>query len=388
MGGGVQQRERWAVSALFLINGALFASVLPRLPEVKASLEVTDGQLGLALLGVGLGGITASLSTRWLLPRIGSRRLGVGGLLAMCAAVPFIGLAPSRGVLFFVLIGVGAADALTDVSMNVSGVEAQRRLGRSVLNSMHAVWSIGAVTAGALASVAAALAVPLTLHLTVVAVAGAGLALLVRASVPDATGAGSGRQDGRRRLSPLLALVCVVAVLAAFLEDSPASWSAIYLSDHTGAGPGVAGLGFTAFMTAMVVGRLFGDRAINRFGIVAVVRTGATAAGLALAAALLVGGTAPALVAFAVVGLGAATVFPAMITAAGTLPGQGVAAANVAARLGFLAAPAVVGLVADGVGLPASLGLLVVPAALGIALAAGSLRPRSEGQPPGETGHA
>lgn len=37
------QRERWAVSALFLTNGALFASVLPRLPEIKAELGLSDG---------------------------------------------------------------------------------------------------------------------------------------------------------------------------------------------------------------------------------------------------------------------------------------------------------------------------------------------------------
>ncbi|MFP5219890.1 MAG: MFS transporter [Actinomycetes bacterium] len=372
----MEQRQRWAVSALFLTNGALFASVLPRLPEVKDRFALSDGELGLALLGVGLGGLAGSTATRGLLPRFGARRLAVGSTLLLAAAVPMVGLAPSATALFAILVGVGVVDSQTDVAMNVSGVEAQRQLDRPVLTSMHAVWSIGAVAGGLVGSAAAALRVPLAAHLAVVAIACAALALAVRHDVPDSSRHGTGVRTSGARFSPALVLLCGLAVLAAALEDAPSSWSAVYLADHTGAGPGTAGLGFTAFMTAMVLMRLVGDRVLARFGPVAVVRAGGLAAAAALGSALAVGGTAPALVAFAVVGLGAATVFPAMITAAGALPGQGIAAMNVATRVGFLASPPVVGAVADAVGLPLALGLLVVPAALGLGLLAGGVRVR------------
>jgi MFS family permease len=79
------RRERWAVSALFFTNGALFSSLLPRLPELKSSLDMTSGQLGLALLGIGLGGLVGSLATRWLLPRAHSRRAAVGSTLVLAA---------------------------------------------------------------------------------------------------------------------------------------------------------------------------------------------------------------------------------------------------------------------------------------------------------------
>jgi len=371
---GHVQRERWSVSALFLTNGALFATVLPRLPQVRDDLGLTDGQLGLALLGVGLGGLAGSIATRWLLPTVGSRRLALGGTLALAASVPLVAVAPTQGVLLLVLVAVGLADALTDVGMNVSGVEAQRRLGRPVLGSMHAVWSIGAVLGGLAGTAAAALRVPLLVHLAVVAVACAALCLAVRPGVPDADGAGTGERTGTSRVSPALVLLCGLAVLAALVEDAPASWSAIYLVDHTGAGPGTAGLGYTAFMTAMVLARLVSDRVVGRYGAVAVVRAGGLAAGTALGAALLVGGAVPAVLAFAVVGLGAAAVFPAMITAAGALPGQGVAAMNAATRVGFLVSPPVVGRVSDATSLPLALGVLVVPAALGLAVAAGAVR--------------
>lgn len=368
------QRERRAVTALFLTNGAMFSTVLPRLPEIKDSLALSNGGLGLALLGVGLGGLAASTSSRWLLPRLGSRLLAVGATVVLALLVPLIGVAPTALLLFLLLLAVGAADALTDVAMNVSGIAVQRRMARPVLNSMHAVWSLGAVGGGLVGTVAAGLRVPLTAHLAAVAVVLAGLALAVASDVPDDNGAGEGEHSGAR-FSPALALLCLLAVLAALLEDAPNSWSAIYLVEHTDAPPGAAGLAFTAFMAAMVAGRLVGDRLVARFGLVTVVRAGGLAAGLALGAGLLVGTTWAGVLAFGVVGLGAASLFPAMFTAAGGLPGQGVAVMNTAARLGFLASPPVVGLVADGIGLPLALGLLVVPAALGVALLAGAVRP-------------
>ena len=368
------RRERQAVTALFLTNGALFATVLPRLPEIKADLGLSDGRLGLALLGVGLGGLSGSTASRWLLPRAGSRRLAVGATVALALLLPLVGLAPLAVVLFAVLLLVGVSDSLTDVAMNVSGIEVQRRLGRPVLSSMHAVWSVGAVLGGLVGTAAAGLRVPVALHLAVVAASLAGAALAVARAVPDHSGAGSGEPTGARS-SPALAVLCLLAVCAAFVEDAPASWSAIYLVEHTGAGPGAAGLAFTAFMAATVAGRIAGDRVVARFGLVQVVRAGGLLAAAGLSLGLVAGSTAAAVLAFGVVGLGAASLFPALFTAAGALPGQGVAVMNAASRVGFLASPPVVGTLADGVGLPLALGLLVVPAAVGIALLAGAVRP-------------
>ncbi len=109
-------------------------------------------------------------------------------------------------------------------------------------------------------------------------------------------------------------------MLAALVEAAPYSWSAIYLTDHTGAPPGVAGLGFTAFTAAMVLTRLLADKLVDKVGPVLVVRVGGLLSGVALAAALAVGGTASGIAAFALLGLGSAAVFPAMISAAGAMP--------------------------------------------------------------------
>ncbi len=147
-------RQRSAVAALFVSNGVAL-TVVPRLPELKAALELSDGQLGRALLGMGLGGLAGSTLSRTLLPRLGSRRLALGAALALGLLLPLVAVAPLAAVLFAVLLAVGICDALMDVGMNVSGIAVQRDLGRPVLNGLNALWSAGAVTGGAVGSLAA-----------------------------------------------------------------------------------------------------------------------------------------------------------------------------------------------------------------------------------------
>jgi fucose permease len=166
-------------------------------------------------------------------------------------------------------------------------------------------------------------------------------------------------------------------------------WSALTLRDGFGAGALVAGAGPTAFAGAMLVGRLVGDRVIDRIGIEAASRVSGAlvavgaGAGLVGAAALdlpvlLVAGLVAA-------GIGAAVLFPSMLAVGDRLDasGTGVAVAASASRVGFLAVPVVVGTIADAVGLPVAFGLmplagvavaLVLPRALAGSAAAGAGR--------------
>ncbi|MET0190807.1 MAG: MFS transporter, partial [Pseudonocardia sediminis] len=114
-----------------------------------------------------------------------------------------------------------------------------------------------------------------------------------------------------------------------------------------------------------VVGRLLGDRMVDRFGQRAMARTGgvlvAGGMGLALAFPTVLGTIAG----FGVAGFGVATLVPGAMTAAdelpGLAPGTGLTLVTWLMRVGFLVSPPVVGIVADAVGL--RVGLLVVPLA-------------------------
>ena len=173
-------------------------------------------------------------------------------------------------------------------------------------------------------------------------------------------------------------MVGLLALLAAVVEDTPASWSAVYLRADLGAPPGIAGLAFAAFTAAMTLGRLAGDRAVERAGPVRTTRAGVSIAAAGLAGALVIGTPVAGIAGFALLGLGMATVFPLAFSAAGHLPGQrsgqAIGLVSLVARFGVLLGAPVIGGIADLVGLPVALGVAVA-AALGVVALAGYLTP-------------
>ena len=132
-------RARAAVAALFLTNGALFANMAPRLPELKRELGLDTASYGLLVTAWPVGAILAGLAAGALVRRFGSAQVAVFGTMATGAALLAAGSAP--GVLWVVLafaVG-GAMDSITDVGQNAHGLVVQRRYGRSILNSFHAL---------------------------------------------------------------------------------------------------------------------------------------------------------------------------------------------------------------------------------------------------------
>jgi fucose permease len=166
-----------------------------------------------------------------------------------------------------------------------------------------------------------------------------------------------------------LAALGVVAFCALVSEGAMADWSAVYLQDVIDSGPGLAAAGYAVFSLAMAVGRLTGDRFIELLGAVTMLRLGGALAASGLALALLVDSTALALVGFALVGAGLATLFPITLSAAanapGMAPGAGIAAMSSTGYFGFLIGPPLIGFVAELVGLR---GALVFVVALGVAI--------------------
>jgi MFS family permease len=178
-----------------------------------------------------------------------------------------------------------------------------------------------------------------------------------------------------------LLLLVLIAIGGAIVEDAGSSWAALYLGSSLGAVGAVTAIGYVAMLTFQFIGRVLGDRMVDRFGERAVARGGGllVAAGMGLALAF---PSVPGTIAgFAAAGLGAATVIPAAMHGADRLPGlragTGLAALAWLMRLGFVGAPPIVGMIADATSL--RFGLLIVPVAgLAIAAAAGVLSGRRQ----------
>jgi MFS family permease len=386
------RRARLAVGACFFVNAVLYANLIPRLPEVKTDLGLSNSSLGAALAALPLGALLAGMSSAVLIRRFGSARVASAGLFLLAAAVWGAAAAPNWALLAAALLFAGALDAIVDVAQNAHGLRVQRAYGRSILNAFHGIWSIGAVAGGLLGSAAAGLGIPLPVHLAVVGLVFGVPALFgSRAMLPghddterDADDAGPAPSAAttrslRRAALPAMAALGVLAACGAFVEDAGASWSALYLRDELAAGAAAAGLGFVALSIAMTVGRLTGDRVVDRYGQRRVARAGGALTALGMGLALAVPSIPTTLVGFALAGLGVATLVPAVYHAADELPGLprglGLAIVNWLLRIGFLLSPLLIGVIADATSLRVAL-VTVVLAGIGT-LTFGRVLPRT-----------
>ncbi|HWS37895.1 MAG TPA: MFS transporter [Actinoplanes sp.] len=376
------RHARAAVAALFLTNGAVFFNVVPRYPQIREDLGLSNVALGSAIAAMPVGALIAGLLAATLIRRYASARLAAFGvtLTTLCAlAIPF---APNGFALAAVMFVFGAVDAVIDVAQNSHGLRVQRLYGRSIVNSLHGVWSIGAVLGGLMGSAAAGLNLSLGLHLAISAVIFSTVALVAyrfllpgpdEPAVPAADTTTSKSKSTSATVVRLLAALGLLAACGALVEDAGASWGALFLTDELHTDAATAGLAVVSMQVAMTIGRLTGDRAVDRFGQRAVVRAGGALTALGMAAALAYPTVGTALAGFALAGLGVATLVPAAMHTAdelpGLSPGTGLTVVSWLLRAGFLISPPLVGFVADQSSLRAGLSTVVAAGLLTVVLA-------------------
>ena len=162
----------------------------------------------------------------------------------------------------------------------------------------------------------------------------------------------------------------------ALAELPPNDWSALMISERFDVTAGQAGLGFVAVAGGMLVGRIIGDHATDRLGLERTRRGGAALA----AVGVVIAATAPTAVlagcGLFVAGLGLSSLFPLLFRAASELTHgshSGMAAFSSGARLGFLLASPLMGIVAERTSIATA---LVVVAGTAAAVVAVSRLPR------------
>lgn len=374
------------MGALFLTNGAIFANLLPRYPEIKTDLHLGNAVYGAAVASFSGGALVAGLTAATLIRRFQSARVAVIGTVALSAFVIAAGVAGTPLMLAAALFLAGASDSVVDVAQNAHGLRLQRRHGRSIINSLHAVWAAGAILGGLIGAGAIALGIPRGIQLSVVGVLLSAVAVVAYRYLlpgpdhddhPAAHAAAAGARAGPRVYLILLALV-LIAIAGATVEDAGSSWATLYLRDSLHTPPALAVSGYIALVGFMFIGRLLGDRLVDRFGEATVARAGGLVAAAGMGAALAFPSIATTIAGFALAGLGVATLVPAAMHGAdqlpGLRPGTGLTVVTWLMRVGFFGAPLLVGLVADAAGLRA--GLLAVPAAGVVAALLAGVLPR------------
>lgn len=383
----VVARARWAIVGVFFVNGLLVSTYLVRIPSLKSSLGLTEGQLGVILTCWGVMAILAMQFVGRLVARFGSAWIIRVALAALPFALYGIGLAGNPWMAGVTVAIGGALVGTIDVAMNAHAVAVERLRGRPILNGCHAAWSISAIVASLLGAAVIRAGVSMAEHTLAV---GAVLLLaclvltrwLLPSSVDRSDPAAStstttpGRRGGWTRRVLIFGLIGLALMLC---EAAVISWSGVFLHETRGATLAMAAFGFGAFSLFQALGRLVGDPLTERFGRISTFRAHALVAVAGLVIVLVGNTTILTLIGFAVVGYGSSVLVPAIFSAAGEAGGQGPGAATFVARVttftyaGILIGPALVGWAGQAIGLAWTFAGLI-PLLLATALAAAVTR--------------
>jgi MFS family permease len=363
-------RARLGALSTFFLAGALCAVWTVRMPALKQKLDLSDAQLGLEVLGWGVGALVTMLIAGRIIGRYGSRSVLRLALPGTAACLALVGLAPNFTLLIVTGLVFGLCFGLVDVSMNTQASTVERRYGRPLMGGMHAGWSLGAVTGGLLGAgtawiglnftaalcLVAALCLPAILAIGPLYLGEGALPQLGTSSAPaaapateSASRAASTTRTRRPRLPLLVYLFGAIVFCSYLAEGAVADWSGVYLRDSLGATEVVATFGYPMFEASMFLGRMFSDRLTTHFG----ARTLITVSGLAAAAAFLLvvlaADPAYALLGFALVGLGVCAVSPLAMSLTGAAGGahteRAIATASTLGYSGLLLGPVSIGFV-------------------------------------------
>lgn len=339
------------VAALFLLNGVVLGSWLPRLPEIRDRLGMSLAAVGLTLAVGNVGGLLGSGISGRVVDRFGARAAALHPAGLVLAMLPLIAFAPSPVLLAAAVFVMAIADSVADVGMNALAVRLQEVRSRSVFTRLHGLWSIGTLVGAAVSTGAIAVGIGLGAQLVGTAIVSL-IALVAASRVLPPT-------ERRPRPRPHYGVAFALALAggaAALIEGTPSDWSAIFLTDVLDASAAVAGGGFIAVTVGMLAGRLGGDGVVDRIGARRSLHASLVLVAASMVLTVTAGSVVLTMIGFTLWGLGVSVVLPLLYRLAGSHPGfgegSGLAALTLGSRIGFLAGPAAVGAVGEAVGLP------------------------------------
>jgi MFS family permease len=372
---------RNAVVAAFFVQGFLFASWTAHIPHMKDHLHLSDGSLGIALLGAPIGSILAMLAVSRLLPKFGSRRVVRVALVGYCLAGPLVGLSTSLATFFIAFLLWGIFQGSLDVSMNAQAIAVEGRLSRRLMPGFHGSWSMGSLAGAGVGVLGVGLGWSLSEQLLIFAVPCLfAVGWLSTRMIHDQTRVeGSSGPTERARWTLLQKAIVVLAVIAfadMLCEGAVADWTAVYLHGTLHTSAVVAGLGYAAYLLIMMIVRLLGNRVMNRFAVHVALPLLGIVGTVGLGVGLIINRPASVLVGFMCLGAGLALVIPMVFSACGHIanihPGTAVATVSACGWTGFVLGPPLIGAIASLTSLRTALFLLpllsvVVVAATGTA---------------------
>jgi MFS family permease len=359
---------RIAISIYFFFLGFLFSSWASRIPDIKDRYDLNDAELGSLLFMLPLGALCSLPLSGWMIARAGSKNMSLATLLLYVMALFAIPLVKTIGLLSVVLFCFGFLGNLGNISLNAQGIAIQHHIQKSILSSLHAMWSVGAFTAAAFTDWMMEEERTMESQYMIILLVTATIILgLFAVLIKDPAISGEKQKVFAipNRALLFLGLICFCVAMS---EGAMADWSSLYYRQIINQPHVVSAMGYTAFALFMSIGRFLGDPLIERWGYKTVLKGNGMLIAVGMVLSLSTSIPSLVIIGFALVGLGVSSVFPVVYILAtkekSMMPSAALAAVSSVGFVGFLVGPPIIGFIAQLIGLRLALTVVVLLGAL------------------------
>ena len=245
---------------LFFLFGLGIMSWVPRFPEVKAALHLTNGGFGSLISTGSLGSLISLFSVGHIVQRIGVRKVLQVASFFLAATLTVLSNTHSPLLFFFANILFGAAISAFHISINAQGFNYQDRTGKFVITQLSGLWSAGALVTAFLAGFLVD-RIPLYIHVPLLVITILVIELLlIQALTPELIKAHQNTKL-EYKLRDLIQgfsfdrIISFGLICAIFLEFAMSDWATIYTKEEIGIVGGLSTLPFIIFTLTMIFGR-------------------------------------------------------------------------------------------------------------------------------------
>lgn len=359
------KRIRWAVSLFYFAMGLCFATWASRIPDIKASLHLSESDLGSILFALPFGQLVIMPFSGKLVTKYGSHRILIFSLILYAVSLTNLGLATKPWHLSAGLFLFGIFGNLSNIAVNTQGVYTEGLFKRTIMSSFHGAWSTAGFTGALIGLLMLAFKLSPYQHFLIAGIIvfvlmAFNYKFLIKAKEKKKTE----KQKFFTKPDGVLLWLGVIGFCCMASEGVMFDWSGVYFKEIVKAPGPLVILGYTSFMIMMASGRFLGDKLIFKYGRKRVLQISGMLISIGLFTSVFLPYLVPSTLAFMLVGLGVSTIVPTVYSIAGkngtVAPGEALTIVSSVSFLGFLMGPPVIGYVAEAFGLQFSFAFIGV----------------------------
>ncbi len=328
-----EKQELNYLKSLFFLFGFLIMSWLPRFPEVKAHLGLSNGEFGTLISISAPGSLIALFTVGHLVHNYGAQL--ILRVATVSIVLSLILLTNTHSTLVFLISNIiqGAAISAFHVSINAQGFSFQDRSKTQVITLLSGFWSSGALVTAVVSGVLVD-RISLNLHITILSLMVLTIMLFMisalRANLvmPNQNSATDYKFTDLFKGFRFDSVVSGALFCAIFLEFSVGDWAAIFVKEDIGIKGGLHTLPYILFTFAMIAGRLTVHHLFGRYSLQFLIQVASLTSGFAFLIGILISRylglehkTLSLIVlclSFTIAGLGSSFLGPSIMNAANT----------------------------------------------------------------------